>query len=310
MKKQFLGAILTIASFTGLAQHKYAAKEIEGRWDLTLETKGQLKPSWLEISHSGLKTFVGHFVGIGGSARPISVIQVNENKISFNIPPQWENSTNDLKFEGTIEGNTIKGSIINPFGEIQPFTGKRAPNLINTQDPKWSKPVSLINSKDLTGWEVLGKENQWVNENGILKSPKSGSNIKTSQTFKDFKLHAEVRYPAESNSGLYLRGRYEVQVADSYGMQPAKDQMGALYGFIQPLTLPVKKAGEWQTYDITLVGRLVTVVLNGETVIYKSEIPGITGGALDAHEENPGPIMIQGDHGPVEYRNLLISIAE
>ena len=93
-------------------------------------------------------------------------------------------------------------------------------------------------------------------------------------------------------------------------MEPAKDQMGALYGFIKPITLPVKKAGEWQVYDITLVGRLVTVVLNGETVIYKSEIPGITGGALDSNEELAGPIMIQGDHGPVEYRNMTIQIGK
>ncbi len=310
MKKQILLAIFAIASLSTQAQHRYAAKEIEGRWDLTLSTKGGERPSWLEITHSGLKTFVGHFVGTGGSARPISIINVQENKVSFNIPPQWENSSNDLKFEGTIEGNTIKGTIVSPMGETLPFTGKRAPSLINTQEPKWSKPVSLINPKDLSGWEILGKENQWINENGILKSPKSGSNIKTTQKFKDFKLHAEVRYPAESNSGLYLRGRYEVQVADSYGMEPAKDQMGALYGFIKPLTLPVKRPGEWQTYDITLVGRIVTVVLNGETVIYKAEIPGITGGALDSNEEEDGPIMIQGDHGPVEYRNLLISVAQ
>lgn len=310
MKKQLLLAILSIASFGTLAQQRYAPKSFEGRWDLTVDNKGQAKPSWLEISHSGLKTFVGHFVGTGGSARPISIIHINDNKVSFTIPPQWENTTNDLKFEGTIEGNTIKGTIVHPLGETQAFTGKRAPALIPTKEPKWGKPINLINTKDLTGWEVLGKENQWVNENGILKSPKSGSNIRTTDTFKDFKLHAEVRYPAESNSGLYLRGRYEVQVADSYGMEPAKDQMGALYGFIKPITLPVKKAGEWQTYDITLVGRLVTVVLNGETIIYKSEIPGITGGALDSDEGEPGPIMIQGDHGAVEYRNLIITKGE
>lgn len=310
MKKQILSAIFAIASLSLQAQHRYAAKEIEGRWDLTLTTKNGNKPSWLEISHSGLKTFVGHFVGTGGSARPISIVNVTENKVSFTIPPQWENTNNELKFEGVIEGNTIKGTIISPMGETHPFTGKRAPVLIETKEPVWGKPVALINSKDLSGWEVLGKENQWVNENGVLKSPKSGSNIKTSQTFKNFKLHAEVRFPAESNSGLYLRGRYEVQVADSYGMEPAKDQMGALYGFIKPITLPVKKAGEWQVYDITIVGRLVTVVLNGETIIYKSEIPGITGGALDSNEEEAGPIMIQGDHGPVEYRNMTITVGK
>ncbi len=310
MKKQILLAILAITSLNLSAQHKYAAKDIEGRWDLTLQNKGKLQPSWLEINHSGLKTFIGHFVSINGSSRPISQVFVNENNVSFAIPPQWDKSDQDLKFEGKIEGSTIKGTIITSMGETVPFTGKRAPALIPTKEPKWSKPISLVNSNDLTGWEVLGTNNQWINEKGILKSPKSGSNIRTKETFKDFKLHAEVRYPAESNSGIYLRGRYEIQVADSYGMQPAKDQAAAVYGFIQPLELPIKPAGEWQIYDITLIGRVVTVKLNGKTVIYQAEIPGITGGALDANEEEAGPIMIQGDHGPVEYRNLTIQKGE
>ena len=310
MKKQILLAILGIASFSMTAQHKYAAKDIEGRWDLTLQNKEKLQPSWLEINHSGLKTFVGHFVSINGSSRPISQVFVNENTISFAIPPQWDNSTQDLKFEGKIEGQTMQGTIITSMGVTVPFTGKRAPVLIPSKEPKWSKPVSLLNAKDLSGWEVLGTTNKWVNENGVLKSPKSGSNIQTKEKFGDFKLHAEVRYPAESNSGIYLRGRYEIQVADSYGMQPAKDQAAAVYGFVQPLELPIKPAGEWQVYDITLVGRVVTVALNGKTVIYKAEIPGITGGALDSNEAEPGPIMIQGDHGPVEYRNLTIQKGE
>lgn len=309
MKKLLLIALLS-TPIIGYAQHKYAAKDIEGRWDLTLQNKEKKQPSWLEITHSGLKNFTGHFVSINGSSRPISIVHVKENNISFAIPPQWDNSTKDLTFEGTITGNTISGTIVTSMNELVPFTGKRAPVLISSKEPKWSKPVSLINTKDLSGWEVLGSTNQWVNSNGILKSPKSGSNIKTKENFKDFKLHAEVRYPAESNSGIYLRGRYEIQVADSYGLQPAKDQAAAVYGFVQPLEIPIKPAGEWQVYDITLVGRVVTISLNGKTVIYKAEIPGITGGALDANEEEPGPIMIQGDHGPVEYRNLQISKGE
>jgi hypothetical protein len=86
--------------------------------------------------------------------------------------------------------------------------------------------------------------------------------------------------------------------------------MGAIYGFLAPNENASKGAGEWQTYDITLVGRRVTVVLNGKTIICDQTIPGITGGALDSDEGAPGPIYLQGDHGPVLYRNLHITPAK
>ncbi|MFM7858964.1 MAG: family 16 glycoside hydrolase, partial [Flammeovirgaceae bacterium] len=71
-----------------------------------------------------------------------------------------------------------------------------------------------------------------------------------------------------------------------------------------------KEAGEWQSYDITLVGRTVTVVANGVTVICNQVIPGITGGAIDSHEDEPGPLFLQGDHGPIEYRNIVVTPAK
>jgi hypothetical protein len=116
--------------------------------------------------------------------------------------------------------------------------------------------------------------------------------------------------PAGSNSGVYLRGRYETQITDGYGLEPSLIDLGGIYGFIKPLELPAKKAGEWQSFDVTLVGRIVTVMLNGKTIIYKSEIPGITGGAIDSNESEPGPIMFQGDHGPIEFRNITIASAK
>ncbi len=109
---------------------------------------------------------------------------------------------------------------------------------------------------------------------------------------------------------MYLRGRYEVQIEDSKGMEPLKDQFSAVYGFLSPVEMMAKNAGEWQSYDITLTGRLVTVVANGKTVICNQEIPGITGGALDSKEGEPGPIYIQGDHGPIDYRNIVITPAK
>ena len=132
----------------------------------------------------------------------------------------------------------------------------------------------------------------------------------TTRTFDDFKLHAEFRYPTGSNSGIYLRGRYEVQVEDSPSdREPDSHDIGGVYGFLTPNEAAKKPAGAWQTYDITLVGRRVTVVLNGRAIIVDQLIPGPTGGALDSDEAAPGPILLQGDHGPIEYRNLVLTPA-
>jgi hypothetical protein len=296
--------------FISLSLMSFAKEPVEGRWDITItKAPGKTSPSWLEITHSGIRTLTGHFVGEGGSARPVSKINFQDNKISFQIPPQWEDADQDLKVEGIYANDQLVGTLTTPKGETYTWVGVRAPALWREKAPVWGKPIELFNGKDLTGWEAINKKNQWIVENGVLKSPKSGANLRTKDTYNDFKLHIEFRYPKESNSGIYLRGRYELQVSDSQGMEVAKDQLGAIYGFILPLENIAKAAGEWQSFDITLVGRLVTVIGNGKQIIYTQSIPGITGGAMDSHEGEPGPIMIQGDHGPVEYRNIVLTPA-
>jgi hypothetical protein len=268
---------------------------------------GMERPSWLEVMHSGNRYFVGRFVADGGSARPISQIFVSRDSFYFTIPPQWESQEANLVIKGIFTKDRISGSITMADGNTYPLTGEKAPSLIRQTKPVWGTPVSLFNGKDLTGWMALGNNNQWVVENGILKSPRSGANLRTEKTFTDFKLHVEFRYPAHSNSGVYLRGRYEVQVEDCKGEEPWVGGLGAVYGFLKPYENVAKAPGEWQTYDITLTGRRVTVIANGILIINDQEIPGITGGALDSKEAEPGPIYFQGDHGPVEYRNIVIT---
>ncbi len=143
---------------------------------------------------------------------------------------------------------------------------------------------------------------------GVLVNPEKGGNLITTQKFDDFKLSIEFKYPEGSNSGIYLRGRYEVQIEDSKG-RADQVSIGGLYGFIAPSVNAANKPGEWQTYEITLVGRHVTIVLNGIEVVSNRPIPGITGGSLDSREGEPGPIMIQGDHGPIEFRKFVITPA-
>jgi len=289
------------------------APPVTGRWDLTLiGSDGRHLPSWLEIYWSGDRVLVGRFVAIVGSARPISRLTFAHDTLRFALPPQWEGGDADLQVAGVFAGDTLAGSLTMPDGKQLAWSGHRAPALQRTGAPQWGPPQRLFNGTDLTGWHPLGGENQWKAVAGVLTNARGGANLVTDATYGDFKLHVEFRYPKDGNSGVYLRGRYEAQVEDSVvtvGSAEATGGLGAIYGFLMPNENAAKGAGEWQTYDITLVGRMVTVVLNGREVICRATIPGITGGALDSNEGAPGPIMLQGDHGPVEYRNLAITRA-
>ena len=276
-----------------------------GRWDITIAGPDRPLPSWLEVRPSGNGYLVGQFVGVVGSARPIAHVEFSDGVMRFSIPPQWEQGKADLQVEGRVQDEKLAGTMTFPDGTRRDWTAKRAPSLRRDATPKWGAPIRLFNGTDLTGWHALGT-NQWRAVNGVLQSPKSGANIVTDRTFTDYRLHLEFRYPKGSNSGVYQRGRYEVQIEDSLTTDPQNDLLGGIYGFIAPSEVAAKKPGEWQTYDITLVGRMITVVANGKMVVCNREIPGITGGALDSNEGEPGPLLLQGDHGPIEYRNITI----
>ena len=282
-----------------------------GRWDITIQTPEGSRPSWLELWVSGRDALVGRFVGIVGSARPIAAVQVGKgDSIHFAIPHQWENGDGELAVDGRLTGERLAGTMTFPDGKRYDWTAVPAPALRGDVTPTWGTPIHLLHANDLGGWQAQGgAPNQWVVKNGVLGSPHSGANIETTQKFKDFKLHIEFRYPKESNSGVYLRGRHEVQIQDDYGLPPMDDRFSGVYGFISPSRIAAKRAGEWNTYDITLVGRMVTVVANGVRVICNQEIPGPTGGAIDSDEGAPGPLLLQGDHGPIEYRNIIITPA-
>jgi hypothetical protein len=183
----------------------------------------------------------------------------------------------------------------------------------------WSTPVAIFNGKDLTGWEPIGnvQNNRWVARNGELVNDNpvvegqrgpGAANIKTTQKWQDFKLHIEVNCPEHGNSGIYLRGRYEIQVGTEGGSQPTHE-MGAVYSYYPARGNLGLKLGEWTSFDITFVGRNVTVIRDGVKIHDNVEIPGPTGGALDSNEGDPGPFFLQGDHqGVIRYRNITISV--
>jgi len=303
--KMCLVAFSLLLAFTSMS-FAQQINSIEGRWNMVISQEGKELPSWLEIRHSGSRTLVGRFVYAMGSARPISEIKMNDGKFSFAIPPQWERGDSNMEFEGSMNGDVLTGTMLYTNGKTYTWEATRAPILEYTKNPKWGKPIKLFNGKDLTGWHAMG-ENQWIVESGVLKSPKSGSNLVSDQKFEDFKLHLEFRYNKGSNSGVYLRGRYEVQIMDTQGNEPSNVEFSGIYGFLTPSEVVAKAAGEWQEFDITLIGNRVTIVANGVTVISDQIIPGITGGALDGKEGEPGPLYFQGDHGPIEFRNIVIT---
>ena len=279
-----------------------------GRWDLTVRGSAGTYPSWLEVRKSGRQSLVGQFVGRFGSARPIAKVAFDHDTLSFSVPPQWENQTTDITVVGWLANGHLTGFVTDSAGNKLSWTADRAPALRRAAEPSWGKETPLFNGATLAGWHVIG-DSQWRVVGGVLTNAKAGGNIVTDSSFDDFKLHVEFRYPKGGNSGVYLRGRYEAQIEDSRGLELASDHLGGIYGFVAPSADAAKGPGEWQTYDITLVGRMVTVVLNGKTVICNREIPGITGGALDSNESAPGPIFLQGDHGPVEFRRIMITRA-
>ena len=309
-----IGAALMLAAtgYSGtVPQSRSASDALLGRWDLAVQRGTETSPSWLEVERSGTATLVGQFVGSGGSARPIARIEFTDGTFRFAIPPQWESNPRDITFEGRLEGDRISGSMTMGDGQKLTWSGTRAPSLRRTGRPVWGDPITLFNGTSLDGWQPLGRrDNKWSAAGGILQNANSGANLVTVQKFDDFKLHLEFRVPKESNSGVYLRGRYELQVDDAAGLEPSSHHLGGLYGFIAPSENVARAAGEWQSMDVTLVGRMLTYELNGTTVICNREIPGITGGAIDGAEADSGPLLLQGDHGPVDYRNIVITPAK
>jgi hypothetical protein len=282
-----------------------------GRWDLTLKAPDREYPSWLELTQENGQ-LKAQMVGRWGNARPLPKAEVANGHLKFVSPKEEEDRKDDMVFEATLTGKTLSGTTTGPDGTTWPWTGVRAPALKRSGTPKWGKPIPLFNGKDLSGWKMSKSTSSsvWKVENGNLITPGQGPELINDSKFQDFRLHVEFNCGVNSNSGVYLRGRYEVQVETDSVEEPPSHHTGGVYGFLAPSPELPRKPGEWQTFDITLIGRTITVVQNGQTIINHQEIPGITGGALDSHEELPGPIYLQGsEKGHVAYRSIVITPA-
>ena len=302
------GARAPRSSFSGASS---AVRPFLGRWDLTVKTPARARPSWLQISAASGR-LQGLMVGFWGHATPTGTVQIHDGEIEF-LAPGGEGYSAGAVFRGKLRGRALAGAVTNPKGVSWKWIGHRAPSLKRKGAPRWGKPIRLFNGKNLDGWKFSNpsRGGVWSVEHGTLVKQGRGSELISAAKFTDFKLHIEFNCGPKANSGVYLRGRYEVQIETDSALDPPNRRIGAIYGFIAPQPLLPRAPNVWQTYDITLVGRAVTVVHDGQTVIDHRVIPGITGGALDSHEGSPGPIYLQGsEEGRVAFRNIVITPAE
>ena len=287
------------------------ARAYLGRWDLSVTTPTRERPSWIEITddHGRLE---GLMVGIWGHATPTGEIRIRRGDIEVAVPKD-EGFPDGTQLIGRLAGGRLLGTATTLDGASWRWTGQRAPALERKGVPRWGKPVRLFDGKDLAGWTFADptQASSWSVEGDTLVKHGRGSEIVTTSTFRDFKLHVEFNCGPMANSGVYLRGRYEVQIETNAAQEPPNRRMGSIYGFITPEPPLPSTPNVWQSYDITLVGRTVTLVYDGRTIVDHREIPGVTGGALNTDEGSPGPLYLQGtEDGRVAFRNIVITPAQ
>jgi hypothetical protein len=304
-----------------------------GRWALTIPGGGA---GWLQITKEN-GYYDGSILWGGGSVVPVASVFFSPDMETLFVTRVHAVRRKDASgkvvrtqqftelISAKVNGdelslNTIQARENGEGFSREEFTGKRIPELPPRPDlakVKFGEPVTLFNGLSLEGWRLTdpNQVNGWSVADGVLinrpvqeegKPHKSYGNLRTDREFEDFNLSLEVRVPENGNSGIYLRGIYEIQVADTFGKRLDSHNMGGVYSRITPTVSAEKRAGEWQSFDITLVDRHVTVVLNGAKIIDNQPLLGCTGGALWSDESRPGPLYLQGDHTGVDYRNIVL----
>jgi len=289
-----------------------ADSDFNGRWDISAPEVSKRSAWWLEVENAGTPQIKGRFVGFwGGDMNVIPRIAIVDGKLRFELDKGGEKPWKSV-YTASLENGKLVGVRESTDGSATvKWTGVRAPEINEKDDATWveAKPVKMFNGKNLKGWiSRAGSTPQgWTVKDGVVSSTGRVADLVSMKKFWNFKLHIEYRLAAHSNSGIGLRGRYEVQVLEDYGRAPGTHGSGAVYSRILPTENATRPANEWNTYDVRLVGRTVTVVMNGKTVIDHKEIEGLTAIASDPNEGEPGPFVLQGDHGPVDFRNMVVT---
>ncbi len=306
LNRHFVIAALAFAS--AVAATSAQQNPFLGRWNLAGTGENASYVYWLEIKQDSGQ-LSGMFLNRGGHPLKLATVKVENGDLIFQaVPPATGTAP---EYRARLQGDKLTGSV---------KLGERTVEFVGTRPPKWpasnanathkfGAPVELFDGKSMDAWDVQNKTRAmgWSVVDGVMTNTPKANNLVSKQKFQDFRIHAEYKLEPNSNSGIYLRGRYELQVLDDFGKEPFDRSHMSVYGWHAPAVNASKPVGEWQTMEATLVGNKVTVMLNGKKVQDNATIEAITGGSLDANELEPGPIMLQGDHEKVWYRKVTIT---
>jgi hypothetical protein len=325
--RSFVSILIVSATLSVVA----AENPFIGQWELTIPGGAA---GWLGVEEGHGKLEASLLWG-SGSVLPLASAKVEGEQLLLTRKYQIERTDAEGKktkvnlvetISGSVEGDRIQLVSVKPDETGQgrekreSFSGRRQPPMPPAPDlsqVKFGEAINLFNGQDLTGWRLTNPNavNGWSVKDGLLvnnplqekgKPHKNYGNLRTDREFEDFNLKVEVKVDKDENSGVYLRGIYEVQVSDTFGHAPDPHNMGGVYSRIKPTVAAEKPAGQWQTMDITLVDRHVTVILNGKRIIDNQPVMGCTGGALWSDVSKPGPIYLQGDHTGITYKSVVL----
>jgi 3-keto-disaccharide hydrolase len=308
MTTRTLFGVLLLSALPSLA----ADSDFNGRWDLT--TVSRPRAWWVELNGVGSPNPSGKFVSAyNGDMNTVDTAVVENGELRFTIANPRNTKGPAPVYRARLVKGKLEGTLETPGSSAEPvkWTGVRAPVIADKDDGSWKegKPIELFNGKDLSGWKALNPavEMKWSYKDGILRNAPPTTDLVSEQKFWNFKLHVDFRIVEHSNSGIGLRGRYEIQILEDYGKPPNSHSAGALYSRVPPSVNASKPAGEWQSYDIRLVGRTLSVIHNGIKVLDNVQVDGLTAIANNSDEGEPGPFIIQGDHSYVEIKSFLVT---
>ena len=307
---------LSLIFLLSTASIAWAGREgFNGRWVIEPLGENKGRVMWLEISGAGTESITGFMVGggPGGQLDAVRDARIEGRQLKFHVERVFEEDGRPAlrtPVTAALRGGLLHGAAARKQGTVL-WLGRRAPVLADRDDGSWKEaaPVDLFDGTGMREWHALrtGGAGGWYVAGSVLKNKKRADVLASNRTFWNFRLQVEYLAHPGANSGIGLRGRYELQILDDYG-QPASDHgNAALYGRIAPTRNASRPAGEWQSLDVRLIGRDLTVMLNGVTVIDGKTIDGFTAMAMDWREGQPGPITLQGDHGAVEFRKIVVT---
>ena len=303
-----LSIVLAAALAAQAPAKPVTADDYVGRWNVLITDATDTFVSGgirIDKTAAGLS---GGLVWRSGSYAPVTSVEVKDGVLRI---ARGEIAGKQDLFEARLEGGMLKGQVTYPNGRVHHFEGRKAPELPSFKTSAAWRTIKPFDGVSLNGWHQRDPkaQNGWAVVNGELAvvEPKGNSDLVSDATFQDMQLHLEFNVDPKSNSGVYLRGRYELQILDNPDAKMALDThgCGAVYSRLAPKLDATKPAGEWQTLDVEFIGRQIEVKLNGKTIV-KDVVDGITGGALSPWEGEPGPLMLQGDHGKVRFRNIVV----